>query len=145
VLGVLEETADLGGASMTLDLSSLAANPDLVRLNPELLNCPAESDTPKVRKYRNTPTVYAGREYASAREATRARDLDLMRKAGEIVYWWPQVPFPLSQGVKYVADFVVLLPDLSVRVEDSKGVRTKEYRIKAKLFKARYGRTIDEV
>lgn len=122
---------------MTLDFTRLRDNPDLVRLNPEL----AVPDEPKQRKYRNTPTVYAGREYASCREATRARDLDLLQKAGEIVYWWPQVPFPLSKGVKYVADFVVLLPDLSVRVEDVKSPATrkdKAYRIKAKLFEARY-------
>jgi len=130
---------------MTLDLTRLRDNADLVRLNPELL-VPQE---PKQRKYRNTPTVYAGRYYQSCREATRARDLDLMRKAGEIVAWFPQVSFPLSKGVKYVADFVVLLPDLSVRVEDVKSPATrkdKAYRIKAKLFEARYpGWTITEV
>ena len=132
----------------SLDLSSLRDNPDLVRLNPGLLAEPAEKPS-KPRKYRNTPTVYGGRYYQSCREATRARDLDLMRKAGEIVYWWPQVPFPLSKGVKYVADFVVLLPDLSVRVEDVKSPATrkdKAYRIKKKLFEARYpGWTITEV
>ena len=128
----------------SLDLSSLRENPDLVARNPDLFAEPAEKPS-KPRKYRNTPTVYGGRYYQSCREATRARDLDLMRKAGEIIAWFPQVSFPLEKGIRYVADFLVLLPDLSVRVEDAKGVRTKEYRIKAKLFKARYGRTIDEV
>jgi hypothetical protein len=128
----------------SLDLSSLRENPDLVARNPDLFAEPAEKPS-KPRKYRNTPTEYGGRYYQSCREAARARDLDLMRKAGEIIAWFPQVSFPLEKGIRYVADFLVLLPDLSVRVEDAKGVRTKEYRIKAKLFKARYGRTIDEV
>ena len=131
----------------SLDLSSLRENPDLVRLNPELLE-PVEKPS-KPSKYGNEPTEYAGRYYQSRKEAQRARDLDLMLKAGEIVYWWPQVPFPLSKGVKYVADFVVLLPDLSVRVEDVKSPATrkdKAYRIKKKLFEARYpGWTITEV
>jgi hypothetical protein len=133
---------------MTLDLTRLRDNADLVRLNPELLAEPAEKPS-KGAKYGNVRTTFQGREYASKREAQRARDLDLMLKAGEIVYWWPQVPFPLSKGVKYVADFVVLLPDLSVRVEDVKSPATrkdKAYRIKAKLFEARYpGWTITEV
>lgn len=132
---------------MGVDLPSLRANPDLVRLNPELQQVsPPEA---KPSKYHNMPTEYAGRYYQSRREATRARDLDLMRKAGEIIAWFPQVSFPLEKGIRYVADFVVLLPDLSVRVEDVKSPATrkdKAYRIKKKLFEARYpGWTITEV
>jgi hypothetical protein len=130
---------------MTLDLSSLRENPDLVARNPDLFAEPVTKPS-KPRKYRNEPTEYGGRYYQSIKEATRAEELDLLKRAGEIIAWFPQVSFPLEKGIRYVADFVVLLPDLSVRVEDAKGVRTKEYRIKKKLFEARYpGWKITEV
>lgn len=39
---------------------------------------------------------------------------------------------------KYLADFVVTDPDGTVRVYDVKGVRSKEFIIKAKMFHANY-------
>ena len=124
---------------MILDLSSLAANPDLVRLNPELLQEPAKKETR--RKYGNEPTEYAGRQYASAREAKRAQELDLMKRAGEIAGWIPQYPFLLAGGIKYVADFVVLQNDGRWRAEDVKSAATRRiaaYRMKRRLFRERF-------
>ena len=37
------------------------------------------------------------------------------------------------------------MPDGEVRIEDSKGFRTREFRLKAKLFHALYGFAITEV
>jgi hypothetical protein len=122
-----------------LDIESLKANPDIVRLNPEL------QEAPKRRKYGNVPTEYKGRNYASKREAGRAKNLDFEVMAGTVVVWFAQVPFKLALGVTYISDFVILLPDGTWRVEDSKGVRTQVFKIKAKLFKAKYGREIIEV
>jgi hypothetical protein len=124
-----------------LDIESLKANPDIVRLNPELQEAPKE----KRRKFGNMPTLYNGRHYASIKEATHARDLDLEKKAGDILAWFAQVPFSLAEGVTYVADFVVILKNWQVEVRDTKGFRTKEYKLKRKLFKAKYGREIIEV
>lgn len=98
----------------------------------------------KVRKYRNNPTFYNGREYQSGKEARYAQGLDLRQKAGDIVAWFPQVRFALEGGIVYVADFVILSLD-NWEVHDAKGYKTPEYKLKRKLFKARYGREIIEV
>lgn len=134
---------------MTLDLDSdaLRANPDLVRLNPELL-AEAVEKPPKPSKYRNVRTVYAGREYQSAREAAHARDLDLLQRAGEIVAWFPQVRITLAAGIVYVADFVVILSDGTWRAEDVKSEATRKiptYKLKKKLYHDKFGRDIQEV
>lgn len=118
------------------------ANADLAALNPGLL--PSAEPEPKPRKYHNEPTEYRGRVYASVREATRARELDLLQKAGEILCWFPQVHFELQAGVCYIADFVVLKADWSVEVEDVKGVRTRDFVIKSKLFAEKFKRKIIE-
>ena len=68
----------------------------------------------------------------------------MMQKAGEIYGWAEQVTFLLPGGVKYRADFVVLQRDGTFRIEDSKGVRTKEYIMKKKLM-ASIGLDIKEV
>jgi hypothetical protein len=130
----------------SLSLDSLRGNPDLVRLNPEL--APEPVTKPSKAKYGNVKTWYAGREYASKREAERASQLDLMKRAGEIAGWIPQYPFLLAGGIKYVADFVVLLPDGTWRAEDVKSPATRRiatYRLKRKLFRAIFHMDIVEI
>lgn len=89
--------------------------------------------------------------FASKREAERAVELALMEKAGKIDGLEFQVRYPINvNGVKicdYVADFRYLsVPypygDVNASVfvvEDSKGYRTKEYKLKHKLMKAVHG------
>ena len=128
---------------ISLDPSIMRDNPDLVRLNPEL----SAKETPKPRKYRNTPTVYRGREYDSAREAQYAAELDLRVKAGEIVGWVPQFPIPLEGGT-YVADFLVILPDFSAELHEVKGEATRKlqtYRRNVRAVRERYGKEVKEV
>jgi len=98
-------------------------------------------------KYGNIPTEYNGAFYASKKEASRAMELDQLQKAGEVVYWTRQVPFILEAGIKYIADFVVVWKDWNITIEDTKSEPTKTptYRMKKKLFKARYGREITEI
>ena len=130
-----------------LDLTRLRDNADLVRLNPELLAEPAEKPS-KGAKYGNVRTTFQGREYASKREAQRAQELDLMEKAGEIAGWLPQWPFRLAGGIRYVCDFLVLLPDGTWRAEDVKSSATRKiatYRLKRKLYRERYHMEIMEV
>lgn len=99
-------------------------------------------------KYRNVKTEYDGRAYASKKEARRAAELDLLKKAGEVVEWVPQVRYPVAINdahiCTYVADFVVTWKDGSVTVEDCKGVRTREYILKRKLVRAVLGIEIAE-
>ena len=131
------------------DLSTLRENPDLVRLNPEVFSAPETGDKKATRgKYRNVRTVYKGREYASKREAKRAQELDELELAFEVVAWFPQVPFRLAGGIKYVCDFLVVLPNGTWRAEDVKSPATRKigtYRLKRKLFKDRFGFEIVEV
>ena len=86
----------------------------------------APTSSAKRPKYGNRKTKVDGKTYDSAREAKRHGELALMQKAGDIYGWAEQVTFLLPGGVKYRADFVVLQRDGTFRIEDSKGVRTKE-------------------
>lgn len=127
-------------------LEDYLQNPDVRRRNPGLGRIrevpPTES---KRSKYGNIKTEYNGLTYPSKKQAKRAQELDLMKRAGKIIAWFPEVTFPLSEDVSYRADAVIINLDLSLTIEDAKGMRTKEYRIKKKLFKTRYGQEIVEV
>lgn len=96
-------------------------------------------------KYGNKRTEYRGKKYASQREANRAAELDMLKKAGEVASVFEQVPFDIGGGRKYVADFVVLYPEGRYEVEDAKGVRTALYRLKRDLMLEKYGIEIQEV
>jgi len=96
-------------------------------------------------KYGNTPT----NGFASKREARRAWELQLLERAGEISDLRMQVPFeivpacPPERAAFYLADFVYLQNGKQV-VEDSKGFKTAEYRLKRKLMRHVYGISILE-
>lgn len=95
-------------------------------------------------KFGNRKTEADGRTYDSAREAKRHNELKLLQKSGGILAWAEQVPFLLPGGIRYIADFVILQKDGTWRVEDSKGFRTKEYRLKKRLM-ADMGIEIQEI
>ena len=120
----------------------MKGNPDLAARNPSL----TVEDAPKRSKYGNRRTLYEGVMFDSQKEASRAVELDMLKRAGEVICWTPHVVFPLSAGVKYEADFVIVYADWHVEVEDVKSdaTKTQAYRIKKKLFAERYGREIVE-
>ena len=105
----------------------------------------------KMAKYNNIK--YKG--YDSKREYYRAQELKLLEKKGVISDLQEQVKFELipsqrdnngkgkvvERSVCYRAD----LRDGVLVVEDSKGMRTKEYIIKRKLMLYMYGIKINEV
>jgi len=106
-----------------------------------------------VNKYRNVKTEVDGIVFASKKEADRYQELKLLERAGKIcdIKLQPKflvIPvFTSSSGVKhrathYVADFMYEVVDGKAKnlpiVEDAKGVRTKEYIIKRKLFEHQY-------
>ncbi len=110
-------------------------------------------------KYHNNVTVTSdGIKHASQKEATRWCELKLLERAGKISDLQRQVEFELipcqyetyekfskrgerlGEGMRvaerrcvYVADFVYTEDGKKV-VEDTKGMRTKEYVIKRKLM-----------
>lgn len=105
--------------------------------------------------------------FDSHKEANRYTELKLLERAGKISELNMQVPFELvpaqrepdiigvrggvkrgkviEKSVVYYADFVYKDKDGNTVVEDTKGVRTKEYTIKKKLLLYFYGIRIQEV
>lgn len=94
-------------------------------------------------KYHANKTVVDGIRFDSAKEARRYTRLRALEEAGEIQHLRLQVPFELVpsfecdgvkyRGMKYVADFVYVRDGKQV-VEDVKGVKTPEYKLKKKLM-----------
>ena len=94
-------------------------------------------------KYHARKTTIDGIQFDSAKEAKRYTKLRDMEMAGEIQGLRLQVPFEILpsfecdgvkyRGMKYIADFVYYRDGKQV-VEDTKGWKTAEYRMKKKLM-----------
>ena len=112
---------------------------------------------PKRRKFGNQPVVVDGRRFDSKAEARRYEDLRRLHAAGEVLWFCLQPVFRLPGGIEYRPDFIVCrraraeedaLGPVVVVVEDVKGgqaTKTKEYRLKKRLMKDRYGIEVVEV
>ena len=104
-----------------------------------------------VRKYHNKKTVVQGIKFDSKKEANRFLELQMLEKAGEISQLERQVKFELipkqkgERSCSYIADFVYRTKDGEQIVEDTKGYRTPEYKIKRKLMLFKYNIAIKEV
>ena len=96
-------------------------------------------------KYGNKKVVVNGIEFDSKREARRYLDLRAMEIAGQIQHLRRQVPFELipaqridgkvvERSCDYVADFTYYDKDGWYVVEDTKGMKTRDYIIKRKLM-----------
>lgn len=115
----------------------------------------------KPNKYRNKKTDVHGIRFDSKKEARRFGDLMLLQKTGKIKDLRLQQDFTLEEAyttpegiriraVRYRADFCYLElngENWSYVVEDVKsgGTRTREYTIKRKLMRSKYGIDIREV
>lgn len=108
---------------------------------------PASKRGGRVSKYGNIKVEADGQHFDSKAERGRWMDLRLLETAGEIKELQRQVTYPLGfNGVHicdYRADFVYLGKD-GLIVEDTKGYRTREFMLKAKLMLACHGITIQE-
>ena len=97
----------------------------------------------RANKYHAKKTTVDGIEFDSAKEAKRYAKLRALEDAGKIQHLRLQVPFELLpsfecdgvkyRGMSYVADFVYYRDGKQV-VEDVKGVKTPEYKLKKKLM-----------
>jgi hypothetical protein len=102
----------------------------------------------KPAKYRNTRTKVDGITFDSKAEAARYMELKTLQAAGEVQWFIRQPRFLLEEGfekggevfgpIEYVADFLICWKDGSITVEDVKGMRTRTYLDKRKLFEKRY-------
>ena len=122
------------------------------------------------RKYGNKKIQAGGQVFDSKKEYKRFCELSLLERAGEITNLQRQVPYllipeqrapstevykkgsragqpkpgpVLERRVVYIADFVYQQNGEAV-VEDTKGIKTKEYIIKRKLLLYQYGIRIKE-
>lgn len=117
-------------------------------------------------KYNNQKIGINGETFDSRKEYKRYRELLLLEKAGRITELKRQVKFVLlpsqyepdkvgvrggvrrgkllEREVSYIADFCYYLDGQQI-VEDTKGVRTKDYIIKRKLMLYQHGIRINEV
>ncbi len=91
-------------------------------------------------KYGNIKTTTSdGITHDSIREANRWCELKLLERAGKISDLQRQVKFELlpkqdgERAVYYIADFVYTEDGKQV-VEDAKGFRTKEYKLKKRML-----------
>lgn len=119
-----------------------------------------------MNKYNSRKAVVDGITFDSGREAERYSQLTLLQRAGKISWLRLQVRFELlpaqyeeteavyirgakkgqpkrgkciEKAVFYIADFVYCDEYGRMIVEDAKGCRTKDYIIKRKLFRWKFG------
>ena len=96
-------------------------------------------------KYRAIQTTVDGIKFPSKAEAKRWGELKLLERAGQISDLKRQIRIPLTVSGKqvcvYVADFTYVENSQYI-VEDSKGMITPEFRLKAKLYAAIFGKDI---
>lgn len=101
-------------------------------------------------KYGSSRTYVGDIAFASKAEAKRYGELKLMERANEIEGLELQPKYDLivcgMMVCRYIADFRYRDRRTGEEiVEDVKGVKTREYRIKAKLMKAVHGIEITEI
>ena len=92
----------------------------------------------KPNKYRNIKTENDGYTFDSKAEARRYAELKILLQAGDIRGFGLQPSFTLPGGIRYRPDFIVCGADGEIWVEDVKGMETKEFRIKKRLWEAHY-------
>lgn len=99
-------------------------------------------------KFHNVPTEVDGTTFDSKAEAARYRQLVLLERTGVIRGLKLQPPYEVhpaftdNEGkrhrkVSYIGDFQYV-EGKQLTVEDVKGKETEAFKIKAKLFRARY-------
>lgn len=103
-------------------------------------------------KYNAKKVVIDDIKFDSKAEAAYYQQLKLLKMTGEVVSFNLQPEFVLQESfrkngklyraIKYKADFLVLYKDGHEELIDVKGMLTKEFRIKQKLFEMRYMQSI---
>ena len=96
-----------------------------------------------MNKFNARRTEYGGQVFDSRGEAEYARRLDALKAAGEIRDWRRGREWVLLDGPRR-ADRITYRPDFEVEVGgalrcvDFKGMLTREFRLKAKLWRHAY-------
>ena len=100
-----------------------------------------------MNKYGNRKTYVDGIKFDSKREAERYIELKLLERAGVISNLVLQPKYVLQdkfrrngktvRAIHYIADFEYIEDGIKV-VEDVKGMETKDFKLKEKMFLFRY-------
>lgn len=108
----------------------------------------------KQNKYHNKKVIYDGIEFDSEKEKNRYIGLKQLERLGVIQNLQRQVKYELQPSFKlngktirsitYIADFVYIQDGAEI-IEDVKGMRTKEYLLKKKMFEYKYQKEIKEI
>jgi len=102
----------------------------------------AKNNPSKRSKYGAKPKEVDGIKFHSTWEADRYSELKTLVRIGEIENLCLQVKYELHVNEElicnYIADFVYVDGNGERIVEDAKGVKTPEYKLKKKLMKAIY-------
>jgi hypothetical protein len=126
---------------MDFDLSNVSE--DIKRLNPDVFQ---QEEKPKKRsKYGNVGQDSAGMHFDSGKEAEDAHKFMMAVRAGEYIAYLHHVTVSLPGNIKMELDHLLINNQLEVEVFDSKGGNatvTRDWKNKAKLFKATYGKEI---
>lgn len=114
----------------------------------KLTRIPKRLQKQKRHKYGAHKTVINNIEFDSKREAEFYLHLKLLKRAGEIKDFKLQPRYRLLDGftkngkrhrpIDYVADFEILHNDGTIETVDVKGMETKDFKIKRKLFESKY-------
>lgn len=96
-------------------------------------------------KYKAKKTSIDGHGFDSQKEANYYKELKLRLRAGEIKGFCIQPTFILAPNLKYKADFIVFNNDGTSEIIDVKGMKTKEYIVKKKVFEDKFNLKIKEV
>lgn len=96
-------------------------------------------------KYKAKKTSIDGHSFDSLKEANYYEELKLRLRAGEIRGFCIQPTFILAPNLKYKADFIVFNNDGTSEIIDVKGMKTKEYIVKKKVFEDKYNLKIKEI
>jgi hypothetical protein len=97
-------------------------------------------------KYHNNKVIVDGIYFDSQLEADKYSDLKLQLKMGTISGFCRQTEFILQEGfgltkpITYLADFIVFNSDGTFEIIDTKGFYTEIFKIKHKLFMAKFPR-----
>jgi hypothetical protein len=127
-------------------LDQMAKGGRKASVSPTPKDSPQKTSKPKRGKFGNIKTSdpEGGPDYDSMLEAKHGAEYVQKAKRGEILKVTRQVKFLVERyefskkEIHYIVDFLIDHLDGSQEAVDSKGVQTKEFKRKAKWFKARY-------
>ena len=96
-------------------------------------------------KFNAKATDFNGKRYPSRKQARHAQELELAKRAGELLFYLEEVPVRLSGGVIHRIDFLEFWASGEVKFVETKGFDTPQGKLKRKMVEAEYPFTIEVI